>query len=126
MSWLPAKPVRSVSVWRDEGCVIPKLTIARKFIQRGVGLMGRVAVPISLGKGFLFPNCGNLHTCFMRFPLQIAFVDEAGVVLVMHSDVGPWRIVKGPRGTKHALEWADNRQRVMPGDVLRLEDGRPA
>ena len=43
-----------------------------------------------------FPCCRAVHTCFMRFPLDIAFIDGRGEVLELHKDVRPWRFLSCP------------------------------
>lgn len=43
-----------------------------------------------------FPRCHAVHTCFMRFPLDIAFIDRRGEVLELHKDVRPWRFLSCP------------------------------
>ena len=37
--------------------------------------------------------CKSIHTWWMRYPIDIAFVDERGEVLYAERDVAPWRIV---------------------------------
>ena len=45
------------------------------------------------------PNCDAVHTCFMRYPIDIAFIDSSGFVLAMHPDVAPWRFLSHPGAT---------------------------
>lgn len=84
--------------------VIPRIKVADTFLLRGVGLMGRRQVPEAYGAGLFFSNCRALHTCFMRFPLDVLFLDASGQPLELKTDVPPWTAVKGPKGTCHCLE----------------------
>lgn len=64
------------------------------FLRRLLGftvrpMMTRDRQPLVLA----FPRCRSVHTCFMRFPLDIAFVSGEGEVLLLASNVGPWRFV---------------------------------
>lgn len=84
--------------------VIPQVKVATTFWIRAMGLMGKRSVPEAYGAGLFFPKCCSLHTCFMKFPLDVVFLDADGNVLAHRKQVRPWSIVKGPRGTRHCLE----------------------
>ena len=57
----------------------------------------------------VFPRCASVHTCFMRHPLDIAFLDDSGAVLELHERVGPWRFLSC-RAAAFVLE------RLTPGN----------
>lgn len=101
-NWLPRD--RHVSVWVGDRCWLERVSVPRGFLQRGFGLMGRRKVPASWGQGLFFPHCRSLHTLFMRFDLQMVFLDAEGVVVDVREAVRPWRSVTGPRAAKHVLE----------------------
>jgi uncharacterized membrane protein (UPF0127 family) len=65
----------------------------------------------------------SVHTFFMRFPIDVVFLDrERRVVGISHS-VGPWRMA-GARGAVAALELAAGtaaRHQLQKGDLLRLD-----
>lgn len=62
------------------------------FRRRLVGLLGRS----SLGpeEGLWIEPCDSVHTFFMRFPLDLAFVDRRGVVLRRVDALPPWRATR--------------------------------
>ena len=72
-------------------------------------LLGMVVEPPVDAAGrptvYAFPLCNSVHTCFMRYPLNIAFVDKEGAVLAVREGVAPWRLVAHP-GAAMALERA--------------------
>lgn len=74
-----------------------KIEVADTFAARLGGLI--IRPPIE-GAGELrvlvFPKCHAVHTCFMRYPLDIAFVDARGDVLVLYQGVAPWRFLSHP------------------------------
>ena len=43
-----------------------------------------------------FPRCSSVHTCFMAYPIDIAFIDARGYVLVCYENVRPWRMCSCP------------------------------
>ena len=53
----------------------------------------------------LFPGTGSVHTMFMRFPIDVVFLDGEMRVLSVHQAVPAWRAVR-QRGAKATLELA--------------------
>jgi uncharacterized membrane protein (UPF0127 family) len=84
------------------------------------GLLGRSELPA--GEGLLLRPAASVHTWFMRFAIDVVFLDPELSVLAVRSDVGPWRIA-GKRGARAVLELAAgeaHRRRIRPGAQLRL------
>jgi uncharacterized protein len=61
---------------------------------RFIGLMGQRNLE---NVRLWFPRCASIHTCFMRASIDIVFLDEVNVVVSLHPDVRPWRIVNERR-----------------------------
>jgi len=96
--------------------------VARDPWLRFRGLMSRPAVPETFGQGLFFPSCRSLHTLFMKFPLDIAFLDVEGRIEKLCLDVPPWKSVTGPRSAKHSLEvTAGALTGLQVGDLLSFE-----
>lgn len=81
-----------------------RVVIARRPVQRLVGMIparieGRGSLPIVMA----FFACSSVHTCFMRAPLDIAFLAEDGTVVAVCERVPPWR-VRRHRGASAVLE----------------------
>lgn len=88
--------------------------IADSFWTRFVGLQGRR--DLESGHGLLIIPCASIHTCFVRFALDVIFLDDSGRVLAVRRNVKPWRLAFAPRGTYAILE-------QKAGDSLPLEVG---
>jgi uncharacterized protein len=85
------------------------------------GLMGRR--DLGRGQGLLLRPSGSVHACFMRFPIDIVFLDRALRVLAVSPAVRPWRL-RLQRGARAVLELpAGEAERVgiAPGDQLTVE-----
>lgn len=81
------------------------------------GLLGRDTLDPCAAL-FLKP-CLAIHTAFMRFPLDIVFVDaDTRVVRVLH-DVQPWRIAVSP----HARAVIEFRAGALDPAGVALGDG---
>jgi uncharacterized protein len=48
------------------------------------------------GEGLLIPSCRSIHTCGMRFPLDLIFIDREGQVVELLRSFPPWKIVRCP------------------------------
>ena len=95
---------------------VVELAVTRTDRRRG--LLGRDALDLSAG--MMLAPCVAVHTAFMRFPIDVVFVDREGVVRKIVRDLKPWRIAAAPRAYA-ALELAAGIERdVMPGDRLFL------
>ncbi len=82
------------------------------------GLLGRSG--LDAGEGMLFPRTGSVHTLFMRFPIDVVFLDAELRVLSVREAVPAWRAVK-ERGAKWTLELAAGeaaRNGIGPGVLL--------
>lgn len=81
-----------------------EFVVAESFAVRLRGMLGRR--PIAAGGLPLvmaFPRCSSVHTCFMAYPIDIAFIDRSGNVLEHYENVCPWRMCSCP-GAWAALE----------------------
>ena len=99
--------------------VTARLTIADKFWPRLVGLQFRRAIPSDAG--LLLVPCNSVHTCFVRFPVDVVFLDRNGSVLAVRRNLRPWRVAFGPRKSHAAVELAAGSADLQPGESLRLE-----
>ena len=79
-------------------------------VSRMRGLLGRRDLPA--GEGILLVPGGSVHTCFMRFAIDVVFLDRENRVVGTRSAVRPWRMAFA-RGAKKTLELAS-------GEVQRL------
>ena len=71
--------------------------VAESFAARLRGMLGRQPVA---GNGLplvmAFPRCSSVHTCFMAYPIDIAFIDRNGNILARYESVRPWRMCTHP------------------------------
>ena len=92
---------------------------------RLVGLMGRRR--LEEGEGLLLSPCSSVQTFFMRFPIDVIFVDGEAKVVKVAPALGPFRVALGGRGARDALEVAAGiaaRSDTAVGDRLAVEDDR--
>jgi uncharacterized membrane protein (UPF0127 family) len=113
-------------LFRTDGTVVcPACVIANRPHTRLRGLLGRTG--LTAGEGLLIRPTSAIHTWFMRFPIDVVFLDRAGSVVKVVSGLRPWRFA-GSRRARSALELRAGEAEargIRPGDRLSLakEDG---
>jgi uncharacterized membrane protein (UPF0127 family) len=94
----------TISVERENGEVLcERCLVAATFWTRLRGLLGRKGLPEN--EGVLFRPGGSVHTLFMRFPIDVVFLDADHAVLKIVPGLRPWRFASARR-TKRTLELA--------------------
>jgi uncharacterized protein len=110
----------------DGSVVCERYRIADNFFSRMRGLLGRRDLPDD--ECLLIRPAGSIHTFFMRFPIDVLFLDRELQVLAVSSDLGPWRMA-GQRGARVVVEMAAgqaSKRGVQVGEQLTLgEAGMP-
>jgi uncharacterized membrane protein (UPF0127 family) len=83
-----------------------KLCIRRAcgFWQRFRGLM--LTRPLTANQALLIERCTGVHTCFMRYAIDVAYIDGAGKVVKLVTALRPWRFSFGGKDAVQALELA--------------------
>lgn len=106
----------------DGETLVEGLEIATSLRDRMLGLLRRDR--ISPGHGLLIAPCSSIHTFFMRFEIDVVFLDENKRVLGVRSGIPPWRLAFAPRKTDSVLEvaagWLDL-EKLRNGTRLRID-----
>lgn len=74
--------------------------IADSLWSRFRGLMMRSPASFGPGAGLLIDPCSSIHMFFMRFPIDVLYVDRSDRVVRAQRGIKPWRV--GPLRTKGA------------------------
>jgi uncharacterized protein len=115
--------VRIVSVTREDGAVVcERCVVAHSVLRRMKGLLGRRDLPA--GEGIHLRPASSVHMFFMRFPIDVVFLDRDLRVVDVRENLRPWRVA-ARRGAKSALELAAGeaeRRGLRVGDRLALGD----
>jgi hypothetical protein len=103
----PEGPRQAVNVTR--GTVLAtRLALAGTGPSRNKGLLGREG--LLPGEGLWIVPCQAVHTFFMRFPIDLVYLDRKKRIKKLRSSVGAWRVsvcltahsvIELPAGTIH-------------------------
>jgi uncharacterized protein len=103
--------------------VCRRLSVAASARTRMKGLLGRRSMDAD--EGLLLRPAGSVHTAFMRFPIDVVFLDRGMRVLRIAPNLRPWRMA-AQRGARVVVELdagAAERNGISAGLQLRLDDG---
>lgn len=109
---------RTVVLTRAGDVVCGRCDVADGMFTRMRGLLGRRE--LLRGHGLLIEPTWSVHTWFMRFPIDVVFLDRDLTVVAIRSHLAPWRAAARLRA-RSALELAAGeceRLRLEVGDRL--------
>ena len=105
---------------RDGVVVCEECLVAATPFARMRGLLGRRSLPS--GEGILLRPAASVHTFFMRFAIDVVFLDDELHVVAIASHLRPWRTA-ARRGAKAVLELPAgecDRRGLAVGDRIRF------
>lgn len=71
-----------------KGAPFLKINLADSFLLRLRGLMGRKRLPGNTG--LLLVPCNSVHMCFMRFAIDVVYLDKDYKILKIVKNLRPW------------------------------------
>ena len=113
--------VSTLILARTQRPLASKVTLARTWTARLVGLLGRRA--LAEDEAMVFPRCRAIHTLGMRFPIDAVFVDRDWQVVAVREGLTPWHLVLPVWGAWGVVEMACGtlaRAGLQVGDELKL------
>jgi uncharacterized membrane protein (UPF0127 family) len=75
---------------RTHSAIATDVEVAETRAMRRRGLLGRDG--LGPQAALMLTPCLAVHTAFMRFPIDIVFLDRDGFAVKLLSDVPPWRM----------------------------------
>jgi uncharacterized membrane protein (UPF0127 family) len=116
------RSMRVVRVTRADGAVVAThCEVAESTYARMRGLLGLKS--LEPGRGMLINPAPSVMTFFMRFPIDVVFLDRDYRVVRIAQDLRPWRLA-GARRAVASLELPAGTaaaHRLKEGDILLLE-----
>ena len=107
---------------RGSEILVARLEIADRLWPRTIGLIGRAGLPE--GQALWIQRCNSVHTFFMRFAIDLVFVDRDLVVKKTVKQVPPNRLVWPVWGATSVIELNAgylDRHPLTPGEQLYVD-----
>lgn len=74
----------------DGSTLLERCGITETAAERMAGLLPRAS--LEADEGLWFAGSTSAHTFFMRFAIDIAFLDRRGRVIALYDSLKPWRL----------------------------------
>ena len=96
------------------------MRVAHTWLARAVGLLATPRLDDFDGLWIL--PCNSVHTCWMRYAIDVVFVDARGVVMKVVPMLKPWRMAacRGARATLELRAGLARELAIAPGTTLAL------
>lgn len=117
---VPGHPGGVRALWIGEREVLPRVRLLDGFWGRAAGLAIRRPPPN--GCAVALCPCRAIHTCGMRYPIDVLFLDRSDRVIRTVRGLRPWRVADGGSGSFTTVEWPAGRidsSRWLPGEPAR-------
>ena len=107
-------------VYINENKVLSRVRVADSFLSRLQGLMFKKEMKDI--DGMLIESCKSIHTCFMRFSIDVFFMNKKNEVVKIIRDLKPWRFSRFYMKAARVLETMPNADNgtLKEGDTLEL------
>lgn len=95
---------------------------ASTFFTRFMGLMGKKELPDK--KALVIKPCNSIHTFFMRFPIDVLFVDRNNRITHVIESIKPWKVSKVVWNSSHVIELPPGTVKLSKtqiGDTISLD-----
>ena len=105
--------------------IASELEIATSFAARSQGLLGHSG--LKPDTGLIIDPCSSIHMWFMRFPIDVVFLDKKNRVVGLKRNVKPWGMAWSWRGAK-TLELPVGviaSTRTQLGDIVAFQTSAP-
>jgi len=94
---------------------------ARNFFERLKGLMFKK--DISEKEALIFENCKQIHTFFMKFNIDVIYLDKEFKVIKLEENVVPFRICKWVNKATYIIEIKSGlikKKKIEIGDKIKF------
>ena len=94
---------------------------ADSFFKKLFGLI--FSAPLQESEGLLIDNCNSIHTFWMRYPIDVLFLDSNNKVIRYFENLKPFRMTPFIKGAIKAVELKSGTVRACPikiGGCLKL------
>lgn len=107
---------------RSGQVIAENILYANSMYKRFIGLMGKNE--INHNEGVFLTPCNSIHMMFMKFPLDIIFLDRKNKVIHITENIKPWQISRIVFKAQSVLEVMAGKARetdLQVGDKIEIK-----
>lgn len=95
--------MKNVEVLNEKNKILfNNATITTNFFDRFIGLMGKRYIEDN--EAFCIKPCNSIHMFFMRFSIDVIFLDSSNKVIEYIENLKPWQVSKIVKSSKMVIE----------------------
>lgn len=103
---------------KDE-VILENIKFADTFFNRLIGLMGKSK--LNSDEGLIIRPCNSIHTFFMKFNIDVVFVDSDFIIVDVYLDLAPWKISKIYGNAEFVIEGkAGSLAKLKKGNQIKI------
>ena len=102
--------------------IADEVKVAENFFTRSVGLLCRKSILPS--EALIIKPCCSIHTIFMKFSIDVLFVNKKNEIVALHQNLKPWRILPIHLRSHYVIELAAGQiavNNICLSDIINLE-----
>lgn len=102
--------------------IADNVKVAQNFFSRTVGLIPKKT--FNKGEGLIIKPCSSIHTFFMKFAIDVLFVNKKNEVVALYENVKPWKILPIHFNSYYVIELdsgAISSKNISKGDLITIE-----
>jgi len=102
--------------------IADSVKVAENFFTRSIGLLSRKS--ISNNEALIIKPCGSIHTFFMRFDIDVLFVNKKNEIIALYENVKPFRILPIHLTSSYVIELAAGSisdKNISKGDLISIK-----
>lgn len=96
--------------------------VAENFFSRSIGLI--LKKELKKDEGLIIKPCCSIHTFFMKFAIDVIFVNKKNEVVAIYENVKPWRILPIHLTSKYVIELSAGKvseKNVSKHDIIKVQ-----
>lgn len=82
--------------------IADEVEVADNFVTRTFGLIPKKE--LKEGEGLLIKPCCSIHTFFMKFAIDVLFVNKKNKIVALYENVKPWRTLPVHFSSQYVIE----------------------
>jgi len=95
--------------------------VAENFFTRSIGLLSKKS--LLSNEGLIIKPCCSIHTFFMKFEIDVLFVNKQNEVVALYENVKPWRILPIHQTSHYVIELQSGTitaKNISKGDLIQI------
>ena len=102
----------------EQGNVLAtNIEYATTFWTRFKGLMLRKKEDFPIENALFFNDCNSIHMCFMKFPIDVIYLDKEFNVVKVVKNIKPWKFDFGHKNAYYTIELNANTIKNEPKKI---------